>query len=92
MNRHQPPDIREIVMREILRYLIEHPGAKDTLTGINKWWLVINEGEWGKAVVQEALDLLVERGWLTVRRMFSLRRIYGLDPTRLEEIRAFLNR
>jgi hypothetical protein len=80
----------QTVMRELLRYLIAHPDAKDTLEGIVKWWLSTNQGEWSRAVVQAALDLLVKRGWLTVRGIIPARKIYGVNPARLDEIRAFL--
>jgi hypothetical protein len=40
--------------------------------------------------VQEALDLLVARSWLTQRRTTPSRLLYGLNKEKLEEIRAFL--
>ena len=82
---------RQTVIREILRYLVEHPDAKDTLAGIVKWWLPTNHRGWESDVVQEALDLLVARRWLKVRRTISFKKIYGVNKARLEEIRAFLN-
>jgi hypothetical protein len=85
------PNNYQTVLREILRYLVEHPDAKDTLEGIVKWWLSTNQGEWGRAVVQEALDLLVARGWLMERGTLPSRKIYGVNKVRLGEIRAFLN-
>jgi hypothetical protein len=78
-------------MREILLYLIEHPDAKDTAAGIRQWWLATNQGERGSDVVKAVLDLLVARGWLTVRRTISFKRLYGLNQARMEEIRTFLN-
>ena len=79
-----------MVIRHILHYLSEHPDAKDTIQGISCWWLPEENGEWGKEEVQEALDTLVARGWVTARRIAPSRTLYGLNKKKLEEIKAFL--
>jgi hypothetical protein len=46
----------------ILRYLRDHPDAADTAAGIRQWWLPYEDEEFSAAVVQGALDRLVEQG------------------------------
>lgn len=80
----------EKVIRQILPYLIEHPDAKDTTEGILKWWLPEGPVNWGRDKVQEALNVLVLKGWLTERKASSSKKIYGLNKDRLEEAKKFL--
>jgi len=79
------------VSREILYYLIEHPDAKDTMKGILKWWMPKGYVERGAKEIQQALDDLVMQGWLTTwAKDFQKERIFGVNKTRLTEIKAFL--
>jgi hypothetical protein len=80
----------QMVIRYILHYLIEHPDAKDTIQGIPRWWLPGHIEEWEEGVVQEALDVLVAKGWLTQRQTTTSQTLYGMNKERLEEIKAFL--
>ena len=77
------------VSREILRYLVEHPDAKDTIEGILKWWLPDGH-RWGSVDVQKALDLLTSKGWLTKRETIPSKEIYGINRNRLADIERFL--
>jgi hypothetical protein len=79
-----------MLIRHLLRYLLEHPGAKDTLQGILQWWLPRGRGERGEEEVQEALDELVARGWLTRRQPPPSQTLYGVNREKLEEIKAFV--
>jgi hypothetical protein len=80
-----------MVIQHILRYLIEYPEAKDTTNGILRWWFPrggvdrVEEEE-----VQEALDTLVARGWLTQRQTITSQKLYGMNKEKLEEIKLFL--
>lgn len=76
--------------RQILRYLVSHPAAKDTAEGVLKWWLPEGRVEYDRAAVQEALDCLVAKGWLTERETRPSGRLYGLRRGNLREIKAFL--
>ena len=79
-----------MVLRHILHYLIEHPDAKDTVQGIVRWWLPGGIVKWEEAAVQDALDVLVARAWLTQRRMATSQTLYGLNQEKIGEIEAFL--
>jgi hypothetical protein len=80
----------EQVVREILHYLIEHPGAKDTLDGISKWWRLKGKSEWRKEEIQQALDSLVLKGWVTVREVSPPQKIYGFNKKYIKAVRAYL--
>lgn len=81
---------RNEVITEILRYVVAHPRAKDTIKGIEKWWLSENIGREGKRKITEALDLLVAKGWLIARCSPRSETIYSLNESGLLEIKAFL--
>ena len=51
---------------EILRYLLEHPEAQDTIDGIADWWLTERRVRQGIAEVEAALRHLVKRGLVNV--------------------------
>jgi len=80
----------DTVSRAILRYLVKYPDAKDTLEGIRDWWLPGDFVNREKLTVQDALDVLVSRGWVTEGRRGSSEKIYGLNKNRLKEIQDFL--
>jgi hypothetical protein len=79
-----------VVIRYILHYLIAHPDAKDTIQGILHWWLPGGIVAWEEAAVQDALNVLVARGWLTQRQTSPSRTLYGMDKEQLGEIQMFL--
>ena len=80
----------EPVIFGILQYLVEHPDAKDTFDGILKWWRPKDKPEWRKHDVQEGLDFLISKGWLTVRNTSQPQKIYGFNTELMEEMREFL--
>ena len=90
MRRESQPEGGEQVIREILQYLCAHPNAKDTFEGILKWWRPKDESEWRKDDVQQGLDFLISKGWLTVRNTSQSQKIYGFNTELMEEIRKFL--
>ena len=79
-----------MVIRHILQYLTDHPEARDTLPGIRCWWLPKGPAERAESEVQEVLDSLVARGWVTQRQTTPSQTLYGLNTEKLEEIEAFL--
>ena len=69
----------------ILAYLLAHPAAGDTIEGIRLWWLR-DAGDLSFQAVKEALEALVERGWLMARGTKDEDRIYGLNGDQKEVI------
>jgi hypothetical protein len=75
---------------DILRYLVAHPSAKDTINGIEKWWLSKSIGREGKRQITESLNLLVTKGWLVARRSLQSETVYSLNESGLSEIKEYL--
>jgi hypothetical protein len=48
---------------DILRYLLDHPAAKDTVDGIRVWWLPADT-QASAGEVAATVARLVQRGWL----------------------------
>ncbi len=59
-----PPECGGSPAAEILRYLKTHPGADDTLEGIQAWWSTVAAVEQRAANVGTALEDLVRTGHL----------------------------
>ncbi len=76
--------------RRILAYLAAHPDAKDTVDGIRQWWLRPMPDGLRSSDVTRALDELVRRGWLTVSERGRRTIVYGVEKSRLDELRAFI--
>jgi hypothetical protein len=76
--------------REILRYCVAYPDAKDTVEGILKWW-VQPEVRITEQDVRQVLEGLAEAHWLIKREITPNRTIYGLNKLRVKEIRKFLH-
>ena len=89
MRDETQPEGDEQISRGILQYLAEHPDAKDTIEGILKWWLPAGR-VWKRGEVQESLNLLTSKEWLTRRGTVPSKEIYGINKDQLEEIRKFL--
>jgi hypothetical protein len=87
-----PGKRQEKLQREILTYCVEHPDAKDTLSGILKWWFADSRSRWRSDEVGTALESLAAKDWLTARMIRQSERIYGLNKTKLSEIEIFLGK
>jgi hypothetical protein len=77
------------LVRDLLSYCIKYPDCKDTLDGIFKWWLHESQAGWTRTEVQQALDFLTAKGWLTTRGTAPAKTIYGLNRDHLEAIKIF---
>src|SRR5580698_6632652 len=62
---------------EIVRYLITHLDARDTIEGIEKWWLPRSK-EYGTDAVAAALRRLESHGLIGVWKSASAKPVYGL--------------
>jgi len=76
----------------ILRYVVAHPEAKDTISGIEKWWLSQSISREGKRKIEMSLNMLVAKGWLTGRCSPQAETIYSLNENGLPEIKEFLGK
>jgi hypothetical protein len=76
------------VVRQLARYLADHPEAKDTIEGIRRWWLPEGNSH-ALGEVQEALNEMARREWVLERTLPPHRRLYGANPARLDEMRRF---
>ena len=74
----------------ILGYLSCHPDAKDTVDGVEKWWLNAMEINMDARTVRGSLDHLVKLGWLVSYQRQGSGMVYGLNRERRERLRKFL--
>jgi hypothetical protein len=77
---------RSQIAQAILDYLLEHPGAQDTLAGIAEWWLPEEKKVTRLAIVKEALDHLVAKALVLERKGKDLQTHYRINSQRLKEI------
>ena len=77
------------LVRDILRYLIEHPEAKDTLDGIVGWWLP-RDFQIDRTAVEKALVFLVSKKWLCRIEIQPAQTLYNLNKQFLDDIGTFL--
>ncbi len=89
---HDAPSRLLSLQREVLGYLVEHLEAKDTMQGIMQWWLLDGRPPVRPSDVSAALEDLVVRGWITATSLGPGAVLYGLDKTRIDEVRDFLHR
>jgi hypothetical protein len=75
--------------RNVLRYLLAHPDAKDTVEGILEWWLPDAIRGVPKTEVTRALEDLLDKGWITTSS-FGGTTVYGLERTRRGDILQWL--
>lgn len=78
------------VIRTILRHLVEHPDAKDTLEGIVRWWGKPLSRGTHVEMVRQSLEELTHRGWVSVRTSGTGIRLYGLSKDRLDDVKRYL--
>ena len=78
--------------RDVLTYLVNNPGAQDTLEGIAEWWLLERKIETRTAKVKEVLAELVAKGLILERRGSDSRLRYLINDDSQDEIRALLSK
>ncbi len=72
----------DVVAWLILGYLCSNPDAKDTVDGIEKWWLRGVKISTNPTTVQDSLDDLVKSGRLTSSECQGTGTVYGLNKHR----------
>ena len=82
---------RRAVIQAVLHYLIKNPDAKDTIEGVRRWWLPEGYREQRQEELEETLDFLASKNWLTIRMTSQQKKIYGLNKDFLEQIKNYLN-
>jgi hypothetical protein len=78
------------VVRDIMRYFVQHPAAADSVEGIARWRLLQQRVQ---DVVQEtdaALALLVGRDIILEIRTGSAPPLFRLNPEKSDEVRRLL--
>jgi hypothetical protein len=80
---------RRAVIQAVLHYLIKNPDAKDTIDGVRRWWLPQIYREQSQEEIEETLDFLSSKSWLTIR-ITSQQKIYGLNKDSKEQIENYL--
>ena len=75
---------------EILAYLLEHPEAQDTLTGIVEWWLLEQHITRQTTHVKAALAELLAQELLQERTGSDFRVHYRINQDKYQEIRTLL--
>ena len=83
------PDDVANATRQILSWWVRRPAAKDTALGITMAWLDSPSGS-SLGAVEEALDQLVERGWVRWRSIPNSPAIFGVVAGELPAIEKFL--
>ena len=90
MDRSELFEHNDAVAWLILGYLSSHPDAKDTVDGVEKWWLNDMEINMDARTVRGSLDHLVKLGWLVSYQRQGTGMVYGLNRDRRERLRQFL--
>ena len=78
----QERDEDQEIARAVLRYLQEHPDAKDTLEGIAQWWLLRECTERKLAEVERGVSILVAKGLVLESRREGLTPHYSLNKAK----------
>ena len=80
------PDVAELV----LRYLLEHPEAEDTVDGIVEWWLLRQRIKYETSRVKTALSGLMHEGFVLERKGAGSQVRYRVNKRKLHAIRGYL--
>jgi len=80
------------ITREILAYLLEHPDAQDTIDGIVEWWLLKQKIKYQTKMVREALEELINKGFILEKKKGDSQVHYEINQSKHEGIRILLNK
>lgn len=85
---NQPWEIRDVIQR-VMEYVVENPDAKDTLEGIDRWWLRGSGPNPSRNQVECALNALVHAGWMN--RIGDFRPVFQASRLGLKAGMNYLN-
>jgi hypothetical protein len=85
-------ETREVsrVLFAILAYLIDHPEADDTIEGIAQWWILKQRIRQQILVIEKALGVLVDKGFVLKQCSRNGRTCYRINRRMHKQIAAFL--
>jgi hypothetical protein len=75
---------------EILRYLIAHPNAQDTASGIATWWFLARTIKPRTALVEAVLNKLVDSGLMIAHKGSDSQTLYKMNRGRRKDIISLL--
>jgi hypothetical protein len=78
------------VLFDILAFLADHPDADDTIEGVAQWWLLEQRIRQQVPVIEKALTVLVEKGFVLEQGSSNGRTRYRINHRRYKQIKAFL--
>ena len=82
--------MRQELVKDTLRYFLDHPEAIDSVEGIAKWRLMEEALRRRVAEIQEALDWLTTEGYLTSTTRPGTDTLFRLNPERLRAAQEFV--
>jgi hypothetical protein len=83
-NATQSSDATRAAAELIYRYLARNPNASDTVEGVARWWLARQRRYDAVGTVEQALELLVREGVVTVSALPTGGTVYRLAQSRSE--------
>lgn len=92
MSRPAFSEQTDLVSWLILAYVYLNPDAKDTVDGVEQWWLNGAEASMDSKAVGDALDRLVKLGWLVCCTRPGTGAVYGLNRDRQATLGMMLER
>ncbi len=79
-----------MIAREILTYLVEQPGARDTMEGIIRWWVPEQKIRIHITTVKDVIAKLVASGLILEQSGLDSRIHYRINRDKINEIRDFV--
>ncbi|CAB1080685.1 hypothetical protein D1AOALGA4SA_8364 [Olavius algarvensis Delta 1 endosymbiont] len=90
MNNLRHSNVVSRALIDILAYLADHPDADDTIEGIAQWWLLEQRIRQQIPVVEKALAVLVEKGFVLKQSGSNGRTRFRINRRKRKEIETYL--